>query len=132
MACYELEDPGSKKHIFQKLRWKNADYNSDDEADVDADMKGTSGKKKHPAKKRKKGNKKTGKKDATPKRSAEAVETCYQPGKFRQARIDFIRKLVEKEGLSWREASQRWLPSPLRASLLAGLSKSELSKRRFN
>ena len=56
----------------------------------------------------------------------------YKPGKFREARLEFIRCQMQKQSLPWKEASKLWLPSAERASLLQGMSKSELSKRRFN
>ena len=70
-----------------------------------------------------------------PKRTAGADEVkpgSYAPGKFRDARLDFIRRQMREQGLSWKEACKLWLPSAERASFLQGMSKSELSKRRFN
>ncbi|CAE7727601.1 unnamed protein product, partial [Symbiodinium necroappetens] len=70
-----------------------------------------------------------------PKRTAGADEVkpaSYAPGKFRDARLDFIRRQMHEQSLSWKEACKLWLPSAERASFLQGMSKSELSKRRFN
>ena len=70
-----------------------------------------------------------------PKRIAGADEVkpaSYAPGKFRDARLDFIRRQMHEQSLSWKEACKLWLPSAERASFLQGMSKSELSKRRFN
>ncbi|CAE7876009.1 hypothetical protein AK812_SmicGene47015 [Symbiodinium microadriaticum] len=55
----------------------------------------------------------------------------YVPGKFREARLEFIRGQMEKCSLPWKEACKLWLPSAERAALLQGMSASERSKRRF-
>ena len=56
----------------------------------------------------------------------------YVPGKFRAARLEWIREAVKEQGVNWREACQLWHTSTRKAELLQGMSKAELSKRRFN
>ena len=55
----------------------------------------------------------------------------YNPGSFREARLEFIYNKMEAEGLRFMEAAKLWMPSSERASMLRGLSSTELARRRF-
>lgn len=55
----------------------------------------------------------------------------YVPGKFNQVRLDYIRKHRAATGVSFKEASNVWMSSSERASLLANVPLSQMKKRRF-
>ncbi|CAE7328867.1 unnamed protein product [Symbiodinium sp. KB8] len=59
-----------------------------------------------------------------------APDCAYVPGTYKEARLSFIAKKRDR-GFSWKEACQKWNQSSKRARWLEGLSKSELSRRRF-
>ena len=66
--------------------------------------------------------------DVAPAEQASARK--YVPKDFSEARLAFIRKEREN-GMKFREANDAWMASNERASYLAGMSISELKKRRF-
>lgn len=45
--------------------------------------------------------------------------------------MEYIGKRKEQDGLTHREASNAWMLSSTRATLLEGLSEKELKRRRF-
>ena len=69
------------------------------------------------------------KKDAVDKKA----EACgaYKAGEYSSMRKKFIRKLQESQSVSYGDASKAWNESQERAGLLAGMSRSELKRRRF-
>ena len=64
-------------------------------------------------------------------KSNEEPDTLYKPGNFKEERFKFIYETMKEKGIPFKEASKLWIPSARRASLLDGLSKSELQRRRF-
>ena len=58
-------------------------------------------------------------------------QCLYKPGEFREERFKFINRMKEKKGISYNEAAAMWKTSKKRATLLSGLSESQMKKRRF-
>ena len=65
-----------------------------------------------------------------PKSKKVSAVSLYKPGEYKQARLDYMSDLKE-QGWSHAEAIAEWNASTERADLLAGLSQSELKRRRF-
>lgn len=57
--------------------------------------------------------------------------TIYEPGKFSEARANFIKAARAEHGIKHAAANDMWMASDLRASFLSGMSVSEMKKRRF-
>ena len=120
------------------MRYKHQECDSADEADELADT-GSSKKPKGKPKKRKckkakvqNPSKTDGSISSKGKAKHPTDGSCnYQPGSFRQERLDFIHKTMEEKSIKFFEAAKYWLPSARRAALLDGLSRSELQRRRF-
>ena len=129
-------------------RWKDAHraYEPSEE-ECDDDEKPEKPKVKGPskAKKAKSGPAKPSKKKASPKEKptkkpyegdalheAGDDDHTYKPGKFREARIAFIRKARRQNpSLSYKEASTQWNLSNERAEYIASLPLEEQARRRF-
>ena len=60
----------------------------------------------------------------------QAKETKYSAGSFQEEMRNYVKEQVEA-GQSHRDAQASWRASSRRAELLAGLSESELKRRRF-
>ena len=59
------------------------------------------------------------------------ADTMYKPGSFKEERFKFIYETMKEKDIPFKEAAKCWLPSAHRASLLEGLPKTELQRRRF-
>ena len=115
------------------LRYKDTSRESDDEDDEkvpEVEKLKTRG---TVARKKQKGRAKQSKSQkAKPSRTAKKGEaSSYKAGSFNEERLKFIKNLREKDGLGWKEASERWMASSKRQGLLDGMSYSELVRRRF-
>lgn len=78
--------------------------------------------------KKSKGNKK--------KPVAKAVSQTYEAGKFLQAQQDYVKQVMDQAAINGTNATRKdamksWQTSAKRAGLLAGLSVSELKRRKF-
>ncbi|CAE7267486.1 unnamed protein product [Symbiodinium sp. CCMP2456] len=101
------------------------------EADAEADEQETRKCKKNKASGAK-ATRKTAKQSIAVDSSKPADNQClYKPGAFQEERFKFIRRMKEKKGISYSEASAMWKTSKKRATLLSGLSESQMKKRRF-
>ena len=56
---------------------------------------------------------------------------AYKAGDYAEIRRKFLNDIRKSEGLSFKEACDRWNLSDKRAGLLAGMSYSEMKRRRF-
>lgn len=55
----------------------------------------------------------------------------YVAGEFNKLRLEYIKRVRKEQKISFRDASDLWMASAERAELLAGVSVSEMKKRRF-
>ena len=128
--------------LMHTLRYKNS--NIPDAADDDENEDGYSVDKKAKSKPKPKKQKQKAKKASpraaekdppksskAPTRKQDGLSAGYKAGSFNEERMKYIRALMADEGLSWKDASASWVVSDRRAELLAGMSPSELSRRRF-
>ena len=115
--------------LMHTLRYKNS--NIPDDADDDENEDGYSVDKQ----KAKKASPRAAEKDPpksskAPTRKQDGLSAGYKAGSFNEERMKYIRALMADEGLSWKDASASWVVSDRRRKLLAGMSPSELSRRR--
>ena len=128
-------------------RYKNADLESSDPGSECED--GPVKSKPVKAKKGRGGNQKKKKKEKTPKQKKKETKPspkakkgdaaandgagpgAYKAGSFSEARLKFVRATMASNGIRFREASKLWDASTERANLLAGMSRSELLRRKF-
>ena len=119
-------------------RYKDSSRPSDDENDDDEDAPGLAISKSKNCKKKKNPGKKKKKKlpikkpsNASQGNKASSAAPEYQAGNYSDERLKWIRALSASEGLSFRQASDRWNHCSRRSELLQGMSESELKRRRF-
>ena len=62
--------------------------------------------------------------------SSGTVEVKYSPKVFQQKKKEFVEK-CKKEGLQYKQATDKWMLSSERSDLLSTLSMTELKRRRF-
>ena len=55
----------------------------------------------------------------------------YKAGEYKEARFKYFADKKDEEGISFKEANEKWKQSHERAKLLKGMSHSELKRRRF-
>ena len=116
-----------------RLRFKDAtrqDDDDDDEPPHNKDPPATSKTKKKKAK-RKQLRVKSRKGASGEQGEVQESETLYQAGSFNDERMKFIREVMAEEGLKFRQASERWMQSTRRQTLLQGMPLKEQIRRRF-
>ena len=131
---------GVLERLFLNLhsRWAREDAGDDEDEDEEAeDGNRKQQRKRKPQKKKKKKNGSAKKKTKATKPSKngakkDAAETSslYKAGDYQKKRMKFIQRR-RAVGWTYREACDDWNASACKAKLLAGLSQSELKRRRF-
>ena len=112
-----------------QARWAKEDAGDDEDEDE--------GEKRAPKPMRKPQKKKTKKRPTKQKQACEnqdkkAVDpgSLYKAGDCKQQRLKYIQRRRDV-GWTFKEAADAWNESSRKAMLLAGMSKSELKRRRF-
>eukprot|EP00439_Symbiodinium_sp_Y106_P031720 s279_g3.t2 len=117
-------------YIMPGIGWAQEDDDGDEPGEGDAKVKGNSAKSEQKKPKGKKPKKAKQNKKGPAKGAAKQSESLYRPGEYKDAWKAFVADLKEN-GRSHKEAQAEWNNSVERAELLAGLSHSELKRRRF-
>ena len=130
--------------MYTQLRYKNQNIPEDDDDDEhdDATTNAPGKKKKVKSTANQKKKKQKAMKQVHPVKASQnspkpqarkhdGLSEGYKAGSFSQERIKYIRSVMLDKKLSWKDAAATWVSSPRRAELLAGMSPSELSRRRF-
>ena len=115
---------------FDEPRWAQDDDEDADEEEAKDQKKGTKKKKASKKQTKKVHVNKKNKGTAKAKAVASSAECTYKARNYASARKAFIAKR-RKKGATYKDASAAWNASEARQKLLAGMSESELKRRRF-